>query len=119
MCTYLHKIANIVPLAVYQDNSPKISYLYFMHKDHQQDTKKDTIKGVYPVLGMSCASCASSAESMVKHEEGVISAEVNYGTGNLTVEYQPALTNITKLKQAIQQVGYDLLVEDEAKQQET
>ena len=78
-----------------------------------------TIKQTFPVLGMSCASCASSAQTIVQHEPGVVSASVNFGTGNLTVEYQPAITDITKLQKAVQGVGFDLLVEDETTQQET
>lgn len=68
---------------------------------------------------MTCASCAGSAESIVKHEPGVVNASVNFATGNLTVEYLPNLTDALKLQKAVQGVGYDLLVEDESKQQET
>ena len=82
---------------------------------NNQNTKKDT----FPVLGMTCASCAGSAESIVKHEPGVVNASVNFATGNLTVEYLPNLTDALKLQKAVQGVGYDLLVEDESKQQET
>ncbi|MFA7493272.1 MAG: heavy metal translocating P-type ATPase [Proteiniphilum sp.] len=78
-----------------------------------------TIKQTLPVLGMSCASCASSAQTIVQHEPGVVNASVNFGTGNLTVEYQPAITDISKLQKAVQGVGFDLLVEDETTQQET
>ncbi len=82
---------------------------------NNQNTKKDT----FPVLGMTCASCAGSAESIVKHEPGVVNASVNFATGNLTVEYLPNMTDALKLQKAVQGVGYDLLVEDENKQQET
>lgn len=78
-----------------------------------------TVKNSFPVLGMTCASCAGSAESIVKHQEGVIHAFVNFATGNLTVEYLPNITNAAKLQKAVQSIGYDLLVEDETKQQET
>lgn len=78
-----------------------------------------TIKQTLPVLGMSCASCASSAQTIVQHEPGVVNASVNFGTGNLTVEYQPAITDISKLQKAVQGVGFDLLIEDETTQQET
>lgn len=78
-----------------------------------------TVKSTLPVLGMSCASCAGSAENIVKYQEGVVDASVNFATGNLTVEYLPNMTNTTKLQKAVQSVGYDLLVEDETKQQET
>lgn len=77
-----------------------------------------TSKQTIPVLGMSCASCAGSAESVVQQQDGVLHAEVNYGTGNLTVEYMPEITNAEKLQQAVQGAGYDLLLEDETQQQE-
>lgn len=78
-----------------------------------------TVRSTLPVLGMSCASCAGSAENIVKYQEGVVDASVNFATGNLTVEYLPNMTDTTKLQKAVQSVGYDLLVEDETKQQET
>ncbi|MCG7502762.1 heavy metal translocating P-type ATPase [Tenacibaculum sp. Mcav3-52] len=78
-----------------------------------------TVKKVFPVLGMTCASCAGSAESIVSYEPGVVNASVNFASGNLTVEYLPNMTNATKLQKAIQGAGYDLLIEDETKQQET
>ena len=78
-----------------------------------------TIKNTFPVIGMTCASCASSAESIVKHQEGVINASVNFATGNLTVEYLPNMTDASKLQKAVQSIGYDLLIEEENKQQET
>ena len=78
-----------------------------------------TIKNTFPVIGMTCASCASSSESIVKHQEGVINASVNFATGNLTVEYLPNMTDASKLQKAVQSIGYDLLIEEENKQQET
>lgn len=78
-----------------------------------------TVKHTFPVLGMTCVSCAGSVESILKHQEGVIEASVNFATGNLTVEYLPNITDATKLQKAVQSIGYDLLVEEENKQQET
>ena len=37
-------------------------------------TGETTVKGTYPVLGMTCASCAGSAESIVRHQQGVVDA---------------------------------------------
>ena len=79
----------------------------------------NTITQTFPVLGMTCASCAGSAESIVSHQSGVVNASVNFATGNLTVEYLPNVTSATELQKAVQGVGYDLLIEDETKQQET
>src|SRR5690554_2001541 len=79
----------------------------------------NTVKQTFPVLGMTCASCAASAESMTKSPPYVFNASVNFATGNLTVEYLPNMTSATKLQKAVQGVGYDLLIEDESSQQET
>jgi P-type Cu2+ transporter len=78
-----------------------------------------TIKNTFPVLGMTCASCAGSAESIVSSEQGVVSSSVNYATGNLTVEYLPNVTDASKLQKAVQSIGYDLLIVDERNQQES
>src|SRR5690606_19984498 len=80
---------------------------------------KNITKQTLPVLGMSCASCASSAESVVQQQNGVVNASVNFATGNLTVEYLADITNAENLQKAVQNAGYDLLLEDESKQQET
>lgn len=78
-----------------------------------------TVKKTIPVLGMSCASCAASAENIIKYEPGVLNASVNFATGNLSVEFLPNRTDVLKLKKAMQGVGYDLLLESESNQQET
>lgn len=79
----------------------------------------NSIKQTFPVLGMSCASCAGSAESIVKYTPGVVDASVNFGTGNLTVEYLPNMINLVHLRKVVQDGGYDLLLEQGSKQQET
>ncbi len=78
-----------------------------------------TVKQTFPVLGMSCASCANSTQNIVSAQQGVVNAEVNYGTGNLVVEYLPNITDAAKLQKAVQGGGYDLLVEAENLQQQT
>ncbi|ATA74481.1 heavy metal translocating P-type ATPase [Capnocytophaga sp. H2931] len=76
-------------------------------------------QATYPVLGMSCAACASGAENIVNQAEGIVSASVNFATGNLTVEYLPNVTNIAEIQKAMQKGGYDLLIEEEKEQQQT
>jgi len=78
-----------------------------------------SVQETIPVLGMSCASCASSAENIVKKQAGVKNASVNYGTGNLILEYNPEDTRVLKLKEALQAGGYDLLIESKEKEMET
>ncbi len=69
------------------------------------------IKKTFPVLHLSCASCAVSAQSMVQAKEGVIDASVNFGTSSLTVEYLPNVVRPEDMQEALQSVGYDIIVE--------
>jgi Cu2+-exporting ATPase len=75
-------------------------------------------KATLPVLGMSCAGCASNTENAVRKAKGVVTSNVNFATGNLIVEYDPKVTNVLEIKKVVQDAGYDLLIEDEEKQQE-
>lgn len=78
-----------------------------------------TVKQTFPVLGMNCASCAVSAENIILMQTGVVHAEVNYATGNLKVEYIPGILNQKQLQQALQRVGYDLLMEENTHSDQT
>jgi Cu2+-exporting ATPase len=72
----------------------------------------ETIKQTFPVTGMTCASCASSAETIITAQQGVVKAAVNFANTSLLVEYIPAITSPEKLKQSLQGIGYDLMIED-------
>lgn len=72
------------------------------------------VKATYPVTGMSCAACAVSVESTIGALEGVIDASVNYANQTLLVEYQARKTDPEKMKQALQAVGYDLVIGEKA-----
>lgn len=78
-----------------------------------------TVKSIFPVLHMTCASCANSAEGIVRSADGVVSAAVNFATGDLAVEYRPEITNPGLLQKAVRSIGYDLLLEDESTAQDT
>ena len=81
--------------------------------------KVDTTKQSFPVTGMTCAACASSVESILTNTDGVSSASVNFASSSVFVEYDTALAP-TDLQNALQAVGYDLIVdaEDPAEAQE-
>lgn len=72
-----------------------------------------TVKKIYPVLQMSCASCAISAESIIKALNGVKNASVNFATGNATIEYIPDLISPEDMRKAVQDGGYDLFIEED------
>ncbi|WP_250632454.1 heavy metal translocating P-type ATPase [Rhodoflexus caldus] len=71
-----------------------------------------TVKKTYPVLHMSCASCAASAESILQAQEGVVSAAVNFANTSAAVEFDPEKTDSTALQKALQSVGYDLVIDE-------
>ena len=71
-----------------------------------------TQKQSFPVTGMTCASCASSVESILTHTEGVAKASVNFANSSVLVEYKDSLSS-EKLRKALQSVGYDLIIDAE------
>ncbi|MBF4472286.1 heavy metal translocating P-type ATPase [Flavobacterium sp. HJJ] len=71
-----------------------------------------TIKKTFPVLELSCASCAANAENILKSQQGVVNAAINFATTTAAVEYIPGVTNPINLKKAVQSGGYDLLIEE-------
>lgn len=78
-----------------------------------------TVKKTFPVLQMTCASCAVSVESTVKAQQGVVSAAVNYANASLWVEYIPGITTPEQLKKAVQVVGYDIITDEKAGSDDT
>ncbi|MCE7064556.1 heavy metal translocating P-type ATPase [Dyadobacter sp. CY326] len=81
-----------------------------------KDLKTKNIKQTFPVLGMSCAACAVSVESMLKSLKGVHDAGVNYANQTAWADYDSSLSPVD-LQNAIRSVGYDLVVDAEDPQQ--
>jgi Cu2+-exporting ATPase len=73
----------------------------------------ETTKKTFPVLQMGCAACATRVENTVRKQEGVVNASVNFATAHLVVEYDSTITNPKKMRESVQNAGYDLLIEDD------
>lgn len=71
-----------------------------------------TVKKTFPVLNMSCASCAVSSETILRSQPGVVHVGVNYANATAQVEYIPTVTAPDKLKTALQGIGYDLMIDE-------
>ncbi len=71
-----------------------------------------TVKKSFPVLQMTCASCAVSVESIIKSQAGVVNANVNYANAKISVEFVPSLVKVESLRKAVQSIGYDLLIDE-------
>ena len=74
------------------------------------NTDIHTRQETFPVLGMSCAACATRVDKTLNRQTGVCRAAVNYAAATATVEYDPAQTSPEALRHAVQDAGYDLLV---------
>ena len=66
-----------------------------------------------PVLGMSCATCAISVESVLNSTPGIGSATVNFAAQTVQVEYDQQVVKPLDMQKAVQAVGFDLIVEAE------
>jgi Cu+-exporting ATPase len=61
-----------------------------------------------PIVGMSCASCASTIQKSLSHLKGVEKANVNFATSKATVFYKPRMTGVTELISTVKKSGYDV-----------
>ena len=64
-----------------------------------------------PVLGMTCAGCASTVQSIIGAQQGVETAEVNYATQQVKVQYKPGIIQPKQFQTALQAMGYDLILD--------
>ncbi|MBR3626553.1 MAG: heavy metal translocating P-type ATPase [Bacteroidaceae bacterium] len=74
---------------------------------------QNIIKESFPVIGMSCASCAARVDKTLNRQAGVKQAAVNYASAMALVEYDCQQTNLETLQRAVQEAGYDLYIAHE------
>jgi Cu+-exporting ATPase len=71
-----------------------------------------TKKSIFPVRGMTCASCVARVEEALNSVTGVVTANVNLASEKATVEYIDG-TEIADLRRAVKNAGYELGAEAE------
>ena len=72
-----------------------------------------TRKSIFPVGGMTCASCVARVEEALSSVPGVISASVNLASEKATVEYLEG-TGLADMRRAVKDAGYELGPEAQA-----
>ncbi len=72
-----------------------------------------TKKSIFPVGGMTCASCVARVEEALSSVPGVISASVNLASEKATVEYLEG-TGLAEMRRAVKDTGYELGPEAQA-----
>lgn len=66
---------------------------------------EDTIK----VDGMSCEHCEKAVKGAVEGLSGVSSATVHLETGNVDLSYDESIVGLEKIKEAVEDQGYDVI----------
>lgn len=72
------------------------------------------IKVSFPIVGMHCASCAKNIERKLRSTPGVEAVSVNYGSEQATVDFDPTLTNLSYLSNAVTSLGYQAIVQKQS-----
>ncbi|GHO48809.1 heavy metal translocating P-type ATPase [Ktedonospora formicarum] len=70
------------------------------------DERQEQRDALFAVEGMTCASCAMRIEKGLKKVPGVTEASVNLATERATVRYDPVVTDVTKMAQKVDAIGY-------------
>ncbi|MBQ1700904.1 MAG: heavy metal translocating P-type ATPase [Prevotella sp.] len=71
--------------------------------------KKITI----PVVGMACSSCSAHVEKKLNSLEGVKMASVSLSSRSALVEYEPSVISLQQMKEAVNDIGFDLVIEQD------
>ena len=58
------------------------------------------------VQGMTCSGCVASVTRVVKAVPGVADARVRLDAGSAEVDFDPARTDVTAIRSAIEDAGY-------------
>ncbi len=66
---------------------------------------------IFPVLGMTCASCVGHVERALKKIEGVTNANVNLATERAAVDLTPNGIGVADLVVAVRDAGYEVPTE--------
>lgn len=66
-------------------------------------------KKTFPIVGMHCAACATNTQVALQDVEGVSEATVNFATEKATITYDPAIVSMDKIKQVVEDAGYEAI----------
>ena len=62
-------------------------------------------KAMFPIEGMTCASCVQNVEKALRNVEGVAQANVNFATGTAQLLYDPAQASAGDFRKAVSSAG--------------
>ncbi|MCH8513526.1 MAG: heavy metal translocating P-type ATPase [Kiritimatiellae bacterium] len=68
---------------------------------------------MYPVRGMSCASCVANVERALVALDGVEAAQVNFASEKVKVVFDPAKITEARMAGEIKRIGYEMVTGDD------
>ncbi len=99
--------------AAIEYDSTKVSLAKIKNTVSQLGYGVATRKSIFPVGGMTCASCVARVEEALSSVPGVISASVNLASEKAAVEYLEG-TGLADMRRAVKDAGYELGPEAQA-----
>jgi len=113
----LKVMVNFASEKAYVEYAPSTTSVEDLEKtvrDTGYDVRTEKQKATLKIGGMNCASCAATIEKQLNRTPGVVFANVNLATEQAAVEYNPSLTDLEKLKSAVESVGYEVITKKAA-----
>ena len=100
----------------FDENPEKYLKLNEKLENHQKDRKPEPEKSEslkaervdIPIVGMSCASCATTIQRGLSSLRGVDKANVNFATSKATVLYEPQLVKPEDFISTVRKSGYEV-----------
>jgi len=85
----------------------KVSLAQIKNTISQLGYETATKESIFPVRGMTCASCVARVEQALSSVPGVVSANVNLASEKAAVKYIEG-TELADLRRAVKEAGYEL-----------
>lgn len=86
---------------------------------YEASIKKEKRSSTLKISGMSCQVCAGKIQKEIEKSKGIISSVVNLASEKGTFEYYPQEIKLSEIKEKIIKLGYDIIKEEETKDQES
>jgi Cu+-exporting ATPase len=90
----------------YNEDLTDVQALARAIEDAGYQVRNETV--TLPIRGMTCAACVNTLERGLHKVPGVLSATVNLATSRGTVTYLPSIIEPSSLRQAIEDLGYEV-----------
>lgn len=106
---YINYDDSILSENIIQEKVSKLGFSITEDSLSLEDGKADSMrKKQFTVQGMDCVACAQSIERVLGKKAGIDSAVVNYASGKLYLEYDPAQIKTDEVQTAVSKLGFEL-----------